>query len=314
MDLGTDYGRALREEMGVRVTPTFFLVAPGGEDIAGWVGYGDPESWVAKVREVRADPVTRSQREARFAATPAVGDALALGELDYGKSDYAAAAAYFGRALEIDRAEAVAGGALMQRFRALFRAARVEKASPEQVLAAFDALCDEPGADPDHLFEAGYRLAGVVEDAGVENVGPRLTRLMDLTASVDDPDLAGSRRDLEIAHALIVLQDKNKAFDLKLAGQPEGWLDDPSALNEMAWWCVEQTTHLVEAESWARGGVELADGDGMRANILDTLAEVQNLRGFPAAGLATLRRALALSPDNEYLQGQVAKFERLLGG
>ena len=62
----------------------------------------------------------------------------------------------------------------------------------------------------------------------------------------------------------------------------------------------------------ARRGVELAEAGKMKANILDTLAEICNLSGNCGDAVEYMRLAVAEAPENEYFQKQLERFETLL--
>ena len=59
----------------------------------------------------------------------------------------------------------------------------------------------------------------------------------------------------------------------------------------------------------ARKGAELAEEDAAKAMILDTVAEIVNLRGDRDEAIALMKQAVELDPDNEYFQKQVSRFE-----
>lgn len=77
-------------------------------------------------------------------------------------------------------------------------------------------------------------------------------------------------------------------------------------LNGLAWFTATHDIYLDQALAAAERAVNLEPTD---SNILDTLAEVQYRRGDAEAALATIGRALELSPGDAYLTGQKERFE-----
>jgi hypothetical protein len=132
-----------------------------------------------------------------------------------------------------------------------------------------------------------------------------------LAATEGRPELARSRAMLQVDHALRIEKDREKAFGLKVASMKDGWKEDAAGLNEVAWWCFENDVRLEEGEELARRGVELASEPGVKANILDTLAELCNARGNCPQAVVYIRQAVELAPEREYFKKQLERFETL---
>lgn len=81
--------------------------------------------------------------------------------------------------------------------------------------------------------------------------------------------------------------------------------NDASTLNGLAWVCATNGVHLEEALTAAERAVKL---EPKSAEILDTLAEVHYRMGRKEEAIEVETRALALSPNDEYLKGQLARF------
>jgi uncharacterized Ntn-hydrolase superfamily protein len=105
-------------------------------------------------------------------------------------------------------------------------------------------------------------------------------------------DLAGARREHERVAALLT----------RTLARPEA---DAGTLNALAWFAATQDLHLDEALLAAERAATLEPKD---SNILDTLAEVHFRMGHVEAAIAVMTRALELSPEDSYLQGQLARF------
>lgn len=82
--------------------------------------------------------------------------------------------------------------------------------------------------------------------------------------------------------------------------------NDASTLNGLAWICATNGVHLDEALEAAKRASAL---EPKSPEILDTLAEVEYRLGRKSEAIETESRALALRPDDEYLKGQLARFQ-----
>lgn len=68
---------------------------------------------------------------------------------------------------------------------------------------------------------------------------------------------------------------------------------------------------MREADQLGRKGVKLAKPGREKAMILDTVAEIINLIGFPEDSYSLIGQAVKEDPDNEYYQKQLARFRKL---
>jgi uncharacterized Ntn-hydrolase superfamily protein len=87
-------------------------------------------------------------------------------------------------------------------------------------------------------------------------------------------------------------------------------LADPATaagtLNELAWYACTGDVHLDEA---LRAAARAAEREPNSTEILDTVAECHYRRGQYQEALAAIRRALVVTPKDEYLKSQEKKFE-----
>ena len=146
----------------------------------------------------------------------------------------------------------------------------------------------------------------------VESMVPYLKRAMQETEGVQDEELQAKRLDLEVEHALLVEKDKPKAVSLKRSSMPEGWMEQAKELNAFAWWCFENEINLEEAEQLARKGAELAGDGKTKAMILDTVAEICNLRGSCKDAVYFIELAIEADPESTYYPKQLERFQKLL--
>lgn len=81
---------------------------------------------------------------------------------------------------------------------------------------------------------------------------------------------------------------------------------DASTLNGLAWICATNDVHLTEALGAAQRAAVL---EPRNAEILDTLAEVHYRSGNAAKAIEVETQALSLSPNDQYLKDQIARFK-----
>jgi uncharacterized Ntn-hydrolase superfamily protein len=81
---------------------------------------------------------------------------------------------------------------------------------------------------------------------------------------------------------------------------------DAGSLNALAWYCATSDMYLEESLQAAQRAAELEPDN---SGTLDTLAEVLFRLGRKKDAIVAIDRALAIDPDDEYLQGQKKRFE-----
>jgi len=299
--------------------PTFVLMNADGELLDRWSGYGDPSGFLENLSRATDDPMTVDARIRRFREAPTAADATKLGKIRHAMGYYGDAVAYYERAAALD--PAVADEMRTAAFDAVAEGTvRRKMWEPAEVKARADALLGGSLDDTTHLdvVYSMYTLARRTEDMSLYT--PYVPAALERSArfmEIDEPSgeerwYATMHQNLRLHEAQYVDRDLDRAVEIKRSTMPEGWMDDAAQLNAFAWWCFENEVNLDEAETLARKGVELSEAGTARANILDTLAEICNLKGDCGEALEIIRRAAAEDPSNEYIQRQVARFEGLV--
>ena len=312
-DTRTPEGQEAAGQFGVRIFPTFMVLNSEGELVARWIGYRDPGSWLRIVNRLRDDPVTVPVRIARYEREPSVQDAILLGRIKYGEGEHREAEGWYRRALALDRQTAVREEVPMRIFWAAFRGSGSGKFTVEEADAIVSEMLHSGEMTTDNILTVTSRLVGVIDKAGEGIVAAHLRTALHQLEDVSDPDLQDRLWEFQVSFATIVEKDLEKAFRLKKVSLPDGWSSDPMELNNIAWWCFENNIHLEKAEIWAKKSVASAEEISLKANVMDTLAEIVNTRGNSSEALRLIEEALKLAPENEYLQGQKEKFQELAG-
>lgn len=278
-----------------------------GELIDHWSGYRGPGEWIARLGVALSDPITETDRRARFQARPTANDALALARLADARKDWGESARWL---KEAGRAEPQLRSAhAVDLLFAMARGVPNQDFTVEQVLAQAAIVRDGAATTPEGHLRAAAVLADLAEQQ--ENpaiVAPFLSKAIEASASVEDPDLVALRAQLSVLEALYVAKDPVKAAALKKDAMAPGWQDAAEGLNEYAWWCARNRVNLEEAEAFARRGVEISEGGAARAQVLDTLAEILFLRGDREEAVATAKQAVEMDPGNPWYRKQVGRF------
>jgi len=312
VDVDAKANRDLTEKYGVRALPTFVMVGGDGAVIDAWVGYGGPEAWGESLTQATADRAPVVEKRARFARRPDVATGRCLARVAEARGDLKRAVALLDTLAILDP-----DGAAAHRARAvgiMSWGLGMGLFQPDEVFATARKVLDDPHHTPQQILDITGQLQDVAARAGDSSLlVPFLEAAMRETAGSDDPQVVARRQDLAPAHALLVEKDAAKAVRLKRASLPEGWEQDSSQLNGYAWWCAQNGVDLAAAEELAARAAGMTDDPKEKANILDTLAEVQFRAGKAADALATERRALELQPDSDYLKKQVSRFAEAAG-
>ncbi len=130
--------------------------------------------------------------------------------------------------------------------------------------------------------------------------------------SMDNNTFRRQKEAVNILFTIYIEKAPDKAIELKKASMPEGWDENAGNINSFSWWCFEHKINLDEAETLARKGVELAESGGEKAMILDTVAEIVNLKGNPTEAVELTRLAIKESPERKFYQEQLKRFEKLI--
>lgn len=274
------------------------------------MGYENPAKFGATLALATSDLTPLEIREARFASNPTEAGAARMAAIRETKGEYAAAVEYYRQAGKLGGStERYAGEILMAQaggMRSKLFTFDDVKATADGILAA------KSGDQGDLLMTAALMTRLSRRQEKPEMAVPYLRTAVEATEGVTDPDLVAERKGLLVDHALLVLEDKDKAVSLKRAGMPEGWMEDSGALNGFAWWCYENKVNLEEAEALARKGAGLAPPGKEKAMILDTVAEICLARGGCQDAVALSEEALANDPQNDYYKKQLERFQKEL--
>jgi tetratricopeptide (TPR) repeat protein len=297
------------DENKVYLYPTFLVLNSEGEALYTWIGWPGSEEWAKRLSMATADPISVEARRARFNTSPTFKDAYMLGNIEYARRNTRGGHEYFRRAMELDGASARSEGVPILLFNTAFRGVGSGDFTVEECAAVGVEIMSDDQARTEDVLRITERLVGAIKDIGDEAVIPFLEMAYPIVEKDTSEELYARRQRFYGNYAMIVEKDPPTAVGFKKEAMPEGWMESPRQLNSFAWWCFENKVNLEEAEELSRRSVELAGDPGLKANCLDTLAELVNLRGDTAGALDLINQGLEIDPDNEYLQKQRARFE-----
>jgi len=300
-------GEALADKHSAKGLPHFILMDSTGAPLDRWRGFSDPARWLRTFDQAFADPTTVDAKRERFRTGPTEALAAALGRIQSSLGEAKESVAFY------REAEKLAGRPVPDYSLAmLFQQARGmgdDGFTLEEVRASADAVMGSPDAAPvDKLLAADVMSDVAKEKKDPSLMTPYLQPALAASEGLADAKAKQLRGELAIAEALLIRGDKNLAVSLKREAMSAGWDGDAGKLNDFAWWCFENEVNLEEAERLARKGTELAKPGPEKAEILDTLAEIRNLRGDREEARALSELAAKEDPGSEHYPKQVERF------
>jgi len=303
-------GTEIAKKYEIRGYPTYIVMNGEGEVTDSWIGYEGPEKWTASVEAAKKDPRTIVEKKAAFETEPTLALATALASNASTGAEYKAAVEYYGQARELDPDNA--NEYRDQILMSMIYGMEDESFTMDEVIAKAQPVMDSdetPVTDKLELAMMMKYFAG--KNGQIEKAVPFIEAAWAASESTTDEEAIKFRdKYLAVDHALLVEKNTAKAVDLYRSRMPEGWKENADELNRFAWWCFENDINLEEAQKLIHKGVELAESDGQRANILDTAAEICNALGNCDEALEHIKTAIELDPDREYFQEQLVRFEK----
>ncbi len=304
-------GIELAKKYEVRGYPTFVAINSKGEVTDSWVGYGGPENWSQTALMAAADPRTIPEKKKAFDAEPTADLAVCLANDASTSYDFAGAVGYYRQARELNPAGTAEYTEQILTF--MYYGSRGGAFTFDEVEKEAQLALTKTDPSPEQKVELALMVRNMARQTGVsERAIPYIEAALKASEGSTDEGVLKSRTHLEIDYALLVEKDNDKALKLFRSTLSEGWMENADKLNNFAWWCFENDLNLEEAQQLALKGVELADSDGNRANILDTVAEICNKLGNCDEAVAHMERAVELVPENEDFQKQLVRFQKVL--
>ncbi len=289
--------------------PTFIMTNGDGVVSSAWIGYPGPEKWADNVLAGNKDQRTLDEKKLAFEKQETKELACSLANSASAAYEFADAVKYFRTARKLNPAGA--REYTSEILTNMYYGARSGAFNLAEVTSEADFVMASKQSTAEDKLEVAMMVRGMASQMGDREAAvPYIKSAME--ASAGNEELAESRQELAIDYALLVEKDSPKALALKRKSLAEGWQDDPGALNNFAWWCFENQVNLEEAKTLALHGAEVSPDEAQKANLLDTAAEICHALDKTAEAVELMRRAVKLSPDRDYFQNQLTRFEQKL--
>jgi tetratricopeptide (TPR) repeat protein len=300
-------GIDLKEQYSIKGYPTFILANEKGEAISRWWGYSK-EIFFEELDLGFSDLTTISEKEERYKNKPDAKTARILATYYNTRGEMQKAATLYEDAAKYDPDNDYAFELFQIYYSGLRR--KVYTLDEVQVMAkkAVKSESIDPDAKTQIYAQMTYQMkANDTNEQMLAFLKEGYTHLQNHQETA--PAIA--KNNLNISYALLIEKDEKKAVKLKKASLPEGWENNASYINSFSWWCFENKINLKEADQLGRKAVKLAQPGREKAMILDTVAEIVNLIGFPEDSVGLMERAIKEDPDNEYYKKQLDRFRKL---
>ena len=302
-------GKELAEKHAIKGYPTFVLMNGKGQTFHRFWGY-EREYFLENFDKALADQTPYEKRMARYAAEKGMDDGVALANYHNTRGESEKTVALYEEILknhpqapvmfDLFDAKFSDMGKDAAKYDALAKLAANVLASDtiedgqrvtvaEMMVSAAKRV--EKTGDLAQFLEPGIKAAKTL--AGEEHMDTRLARL-------------------QSAQALYIAKDEKAAVAHYKASMKEGWMDNANQLNSFGWWCFQNNINLKEGRELAKKGVALAEEKTDKANIIDTLAEIENALGNPIEAARLMEEAIKLD-DRESFRKQLERFRKLAG-
>lgn len=248
---------------------------------------------------------------ARFNETPDESTANILASYYDSKGEYKDAASYYTKAgkLSPDKTKDYS----YRIFQAHYYGMRKKMFTLDEIKVAANEALNSAFITGEEKTRVVYIMSNFIkdnkEDADLVNY---LKQADEYLEGADEQNVKRLKSQIDILQTLYVVKNLEKAVELKKSSLPEGWDEEAKQLNGFSWWCFEHGINLEEAQTLARKGVELAEPGSEKATILDTLAEIVNLKGDPKGAVEVIKLAMKEAPENEYYTKQLERFNGLV--
>jgi tetratricopeptide (TPR) repeat protein len=284
------------------------LASKDGETLYRWWGYSK-EDFLKEIKIGLEDPTTITEKKERFSKKPDERTAKALAIYHYTRRELKESENYYLEAAKLS-ADYDYAYELYDLYRRGFRS---ELFSREQVLAATDKALASESVNTRSKLRIYDQMGGggILMFPDDQDILGYIKRGHEYASTVSGEEFQRYKDRLAISYLVYVEKNIAKAVELKKSTYEEGWQDNARQLNSYAWWCFENKINLEEAEKMAERGVKLAEPGSEKANIIDTLAEIVNLRGDPVRAAQLIDEAVKEDPDREFFKKQQKRFHEL---
>jgi tetratricopeptide (TPR) repeat protein len=284
------------------------LASKDGETLQRWWGYSK-EDFLKEMKNGLSDPTTITEKKERFVKTPDAKTARALAIYHYTRRELKESESYYLAAKKYDQKYDYT----YELYDLIRRGFRSNLYTKDQVIKAADTALASEFVDTRSKLRIYDQMGGgsILMFPDDEDVLGYIRKGYTFAQNITNENLKGYKDRIDISYTIYIEKDIPHAVAQKKKTYGEGWQDNTKNLNSFAWWCFENKINLEEAEKMAERGIKLAEAGSEKGNILDTLAEIVNLRGDPVRASQLIDEAVKENPDREYFKKQQVKFHEL---
>ena len=313
LDAEKDNGKVMAERFQVNGYPTYILANSELKTIYRWSGY-EKAYFTEKLNGAMKDLRPMEDKMLAFEANPKDGELAAnIGDFYYTQGEFEHALEFFTKADSLSQEKSyqfhifgVHFGQWSQEKKPL--SYQEMSGYADHVFASKKTLAEE------QLQTADLMIRFCKATQQNEQIADYVKKGLEVSKLVENLDAyAYITRNLDLDNEVYVNKDMAAAVILKKAQMPEGWQENPDALNNFAWWCFENKTNLDEAVVLAEKGIEKAEAGRAKANIYDTLAEVYFSKGQATQAISAIESAIKEDPSNDYFKKQLERFKKGAG-
>ena len=274
-----------------------------------WIGY-DKEFFLTSLQAGLDDPTTIDEKLERFKVKPDLSTAEALAVFYDSQEDYSKAIKYYNDAASLSN---FVKDYAYEIFTAYYYGLRNDQFSIKELKKSANVALKSKLVNDEERAWLYYYMSNMITK---KKDDPELINFIqsgqNFFIEQNDDNFKRQKKSINILYALYIDKNPEKAIRLKKASLSEGWDEDARGLNDFCWWCFEHEINLDEAEKLIREGVELAEPGGEKAMILDTAAEIVNLKGNPKEAVELTKLAIKESPKRNFYQRQLERFKKLI--
>jgi tetratricopeptide (TPR) repeat protein len=295
----------LKKSYNIKGNPTFILANKNAETLYRWWGY-TKENFFKEMGTGFADLSTIVEKKKRYTDTPDIGTAKTLAIYYNTLNDNEKAVKYYSDAAKYDPENDYD----FEIYEIYLSGHRRKIYTIDQLTSAADKALVSKNIATQSRAQIYAQMSSLVNS--YESSDIMLNYVKNGHEFISEHDNITSKwvlNSIRIAHALYIDKDDKKAVELKKGTFDEGWYDNTGDLNNFSWWCFENKINLEEAEKLGRRGIKLAAAGHNKAMILDTVAEIVNLRGNPEEAVALMEEAMKEDPESAYYKKQIEKFK-----
>ena len=255
------------------------------------------------------DPTTIAEKKGRYAKNPDLKTAKTLAIYHYTRGELKDCEYYYQQAIKFDKQNDYSYE-LYDLYRRGFRSNLYTK---EQLIAATNRALESEYVDTRSKLRIYDQMGGgaILKFPDDPDVLDYIRQGQEFAKNLKGEDLERYKNRIDIAYKIYIEEDIPNAVVKKKKTYEEGWDNNARSLNSLAWWCFENYINISEAEVMAERGIKIAEAGGEKANILDTLAEIVNLRGDPERAVQLIDEAVKEDPDREFFKKQQKRFHEL---